>query len=270
MRRRGWLGVFVFLWALGCAAPAAAFRIGFTEYMFFANTALTIKKGPVTIPGNVGVNDAGGRLRIGANSDVKGTAAADRMFFGTDAAVEACAFNRTIGGQPGAVCITQGPAVPLPMTPWPPLTVPDIDPCVTAGGNNLTVPAGGAMSPPTGSCFGAVDVKDGGTLNLVGGRAYNFKSLRLQNTAILNGNGAIVKVKGSVVAQPNASMIGVTLYTAGSRGVAVGVGRGTLLDNVSLTAPNGTVHIHADVIIGLDVEVLADRIIVEPIISVVP
>lgn len=269
MRNDSLLAGIAFLWALALAAPAGAITIGGIDYAFFAETAIKVEDGTVNILGDVAVSDAGGLLRLGGGNTIVGTATADRMSFGASSHVTACEFNRAMRGDPGAACGTEAPAT-VPITAWPPFPVPETDPCVQAGQNNLTVPVGGAASPLPGSCFGAVDVKQGGTLTLSPGAAYNFKSIRLHAGSALNGNDAVVNVKGRIVTEALVTVAGVTINSSASRGSVIGVGSNSTLQGVVLIAPNATVRVRAGTLVGTDVEVLARRIILGPITVVIP
>src|SRR5262249_38867638 len=184
MPTRFLLGALALVCALAFVVPAYAITINGVDYTLFAKTTIKMEDGNTTIDGNVGVNDVGGFLRIGAQNKITGTATADKIFFGTGSTVGHCEFNTSAGGHPAASCATPAPA-PRPVTAWPPLPVPVVPNCVNAQ-PDLTVPVNGTASPAPG-CFGDVSLKDGATLNLSAG-TYNFKSLRMESGSILNGN----------------------------------------------------------------------------------
>ena len=121
-------GALAILCALAFAGPADAINIGGTDYTLFAKTNVKMKDGSLlSIQGNVGVNDVGGLLRIGASNRIMGAAFADTMVFGRGAKVDNCAFNASTRGDPTAACteisstilpITHGLQCPFPSFPW--------------------------------------------------------------------------------------------------------------------------------------------------------
>lgn len=282
MRNSLWLARFILLCVLGFTTPAAAIDIAGVDYTFFAKTKIQMQNGPSNVPGNVGVNDQGGLLRVGAANTIFGDAIADRMFFGTSAVVTGrCESNIFKGIDPTVVCLgpaASGPAA-LPITEWPPENVPQVDPfdsCVDIE-HDFVVPVGASL-PLTPGCYGDVRIRDGAILTLEPGD-YSFRSLRIENEALLFGGGARVAVKGHVVTEPRVTIANVSITTPASRGVAIVVGIGSSLDGVSLAAPNGTVQIRRDVVLGCDatlpecppnVSVVAERIVVGPITFVIP
>jgi hypothetical protein len=266
MGRYGLLVGLAFLCALAFVAPAHAITIDGTDYALFAKTAIEMEDGESTILGNVGVNDVGGLLRVGAFNNIVGTATADDLFFGTASQVSVCAFNTSGGVDPDAVCGRQAQAI-TPITAWPPAPVPTVPPCVNTWPDVIVHHRDSVSLDP--GCYGDVRIGDGATLTLAAG-TYDFKTLRLENGSLLNGNGAIVNVKGLVVTEPAVSISGVTINSSASRGVVVGIGHGSFLDSVVLNAPNGTVHLHRGVVVAFVVEVIARRIVVGPITVVIP
>jgi hypothetical protein len=267
MRRRFFLGTLALLCALAFVVPAQAITINGTDFVLFAKTTIKMEDGPTVINGNVGVNDVGGLLRIGAGNTINGIAIADRMFFGSGAKVTDCEFNTSTGGNPSAVCGTQSPAV-LPITSWPPSPVPVVPSCVNTN-PDVIVPAGGSLALAPG-CYGDVDVRDNATLTLSAG-TYNFKSLRLQTGSLLDGNSATVNVKGLVVTEPGVTINDVNITTVASGTFeAIIIGNSSTLNNVVLYAPNARMHLHQGGVYT-NFEGIAVFITVEPIqIGTVP
>src|SRR5262245_7744805 len=159
--------------ALVGAVPAAAVKIGGTDYALFAQCQLGMEDGPTTITGNIAVNEIcgalNGFLRIGAHNVVNGSATANRMFFGSSSSVTTCNFNILAGGDAAAACgnIPPDPVPPgatLPVTSWPPLPVPT----VTPGTTDFTCPASQTCNLPHGQ-YRDISAGDGATLNLDGG-----------------------------------------------------------------------------------------------------
>jgi hypothetical protein len=265
MGRYSLLGGLAILCALAFIAPADAITINGKTYVLFAKTAIEMEDGWTAIFGNAGVNDVGGRLRVGAFNIIRGTAAADDMFFGTHSVVDGCDFNTSTGVDPNAVCGSQAP-VTAPITVWPPAPVEPVPSCVNTQPSEI-VPHGESKILDPG-CYGDVRIGGEATLTLAAG-TYSFKSLRLKNRSHLNGNGAIVNVKGLVVTKPSVAIIGVTINSSVSRGVVVRIGKGSFLEDVLLNVPDGTVHLHRGVVVGFVVGVVARRIIVDTITGVI-
>jgi hypothetical protein len=259
-------GIVAFFCALAEVVPADAVTINGVDYVLFGKTAIKMEDGGTNVPGNVGVNDVGGLLRIGANNSISGTATADRMFFGTGAQVTSCEFNTSTGGNPNTVCGTQS-AASVPITAWPPLPVPLVPSCVDTQ-PDLVVPPNGSASPSPG-CFGDIRLRDGATLTLSPG-TYNFRSVRLETGSTLDGNGAHVNVKGSLITEPSVTINDVTL-TAVAAGTfeAIVIGNSSSVNSSVLYAPNARMHLHQGGIYS-NSEFVAVFITVEPIQSTVP
>ena len=267
MGRYAVLGGLTFLCALAFVAPAHAIMIDGINYVLFAKKAIELEDGRTTIVGHVGVNDVGGVLRVGAFNSIFGIARADGMFFGTASLVDACDFNTSTGIDPDAVCGSQAPAG-APMTAWPPSPVPAAPSCVETRPNLVVHHRGSASLAP--DCYGDVRIADGATLTL-GAGTYDFKSLRLENGSLLDGGGgAIVNVKGLIVTEPAVTIVGVAINSSASKGVVVGIGKGSFLEDVVLNAPYGTVQLQRGLVLGPVVEIVAKRIVVAPITAVVP
>src|SRR5262245_28019676 len=170
--------------ALVGAVPAAAVKIGGTDYALFAQCQLGMEDGPTTITGNIAVNEIcgalNGFLRVGAHNVVNGTATANRMFFGTASTVTTCEFNVLTGGNASAACgnIPPDPIPPgasLPITAWPPITPL---PSVTPGATDFVCQASQTCSPPAGQ-YRDIRAGDNATINLDGG-TYQARNLFLE------------------------------------------------------------------------------------------
>jgi hypothetical protein len=249
--------------------PGSAFVIGGVDYVLFAKTAVLMQPGPLIFVGNIGVNDAGGLLRVGARNLVLGTVTADRLRLGVAALADTCEFNTPLGGDPATACGTQASAA-LPLSPtWPPFAIPDVDPCVGDRGNDFTVEPGEVVTLPAGACFGHVRVKRSGILVLSAGAPFNFESVRLEDGSLLDGRGAVLTVKGQITTARSVTISAIGITTL-ARGMAIGIGAEAALADVLLAAPNGTVQVHRGVVVGPGVEILATRIIVAPITFAIP
>jgi hypothetical protein len=213
-----------------------------------------------------------GRLQIGSNNDIVGTAIADNIIFGSNSETDTCKFNEATGAVvPGTVChtvVTPLPAGTFPLVAaWPPgpLGAVPVNNCVNAA-LSITVGNGGAASPVPG-CYKDVFVGLGGTLNLSAG-SYVFKSLTLKAGAILNGNNATVNVQGHTNTEA-ATINDVTIQTPGTVAQTVTefiiIGNGSTLSNVVLYAPTSAIHLHLGTT-GTNVEAVANFVTVEPVI----
>ena len=238
--------VLIAVLALLCApgfvvvAPADAVVINGVDYVLFGKTAVKMEDGGfMNILGNVGVNDVGGLLRVGAHNAIVGTATADTMFFGSASSVAACEFNTSTGGNPNVACGSQGPTLPLPLTAWPPLPLPAVTPCPP----DVTVAPGATLNLAPG-CRQDVRVRDGATLNLSPG-LYEWKSLRVETGATVNGGGATVNLTGQFVTEPSVTINDVTV-TSVAQGTfeAISIGNSSAVNNSLLYAPDARMHLH--------------------------
>ncbi len=230
--------------AIALPVPADATSIGGTEYALFANLSIRMENGPVNITGNIAVNDPDGFIQFGSHNTVNGTATAHRITFASFTAVTTCEFDISTGSSAGCGSIDTPVSQPLPIVAWPPLGLVNVLPCVNTA-PDLTVPPGGSASPDPG-CYGAVRVRDNGTLNLSAG-IYNFKNLRLEQGATLKGAGVdptTVNAKGLVTTEAGVTIQDVTIKTQGSIGSVITIGVGSTVTNVLFYAPNGTIHLH--------------------------
>jgi hypothetical protein len=270
MRSKVLLGTIALLSAFAFAAPANAMVINGTDYVLFGKTAVKMEDGPIVINGNVGVNDVGGLLRIGAHNKIFGTATADNMFFGTGAEVDVCKYNTSTGGNPVAVCGNIPPdpnppgAGPFPIVAWPPQAVPASFPVTNS---NQVCPAGGALALAPGD-YGGLDVKDNCVLTLAAG-TYNFKKIRLQNGSTTNGAGStatFVNTNGSIITEPGIDVNGVKMTSVNSGTFeAIVIGNNSTLNDVILYAPNARMHLHQGGVYT-NFEGVAVFITVEPIV----
>lgn len=240
MRKSIFLGVVAFLSAIAFVAPAHAINVGGIEYAIFGKTTVKMEDGAFTqIQGNVGVNDVGGLLRVGAQNSILGKAVSDTMFFGSGSSVTDCLFNTSTGGNANAVCGTQAATPPLPLGAWPPLPVPTVTPCLP----NVIVPVGGTLNLAPG-CRQDVRVRDGGTLILSAG-VYEFKSLRLETGSFLHGNGAVINLTGIFVTEPAVNISGVTLTTVATGTFeGINIGNSSTVNNSRFYAPFSRMHLH--------------------------
>ncbi len=241
MRARVVIGTLALLCAPVCVVPAEAVIINGVDYVLFGKTAVKMEDGGfMSIFGNVGVNDVGGLLRVGAHSTIGGTGTADTMFFGTNSSVATCEFNTSTGGNASAACGTQNATPALPLAVWPPLPVPlAVTPCLP----NLTVAPGTTVALAPG-CRQDVRVRDGATLILDFG-LYEFRSLRVETGATLSGSGSTVNLTGQFLTEPSAAISDVTV-TSVAQGTfeAISIGNSSTVNNSLLYAPNARMHLH--------------------------
>src|SRR5262245_4524655 len=260
-------GALAILCALAFAGPADAINIGGTDYTLFAKTNVKMKDGALlSIQGNVGVNDVGGLLRIGAANKIMGAAFADTMVFGRGAKVDNCAFNASTRGDPTAAC-TEISSTILPITAWPPVPVP----VVSVGVLNPICPADGALALAPGN-YGDLKVKGGCVLTLSAG-TYSFKTLHMKAGSRMVGAGAtstFIHVLRLVVTEPR-----VTINDASITSISVGtseaikIASDSVLNNVRLYAPNARLRLHQGGVYK-NFEGIAESITVDPITIGVP
>src|SRR5262249_22036800 len=255
MRSRILLGALIVISVFAMATAAQAVTVNGVDYTILAKYKvlmegsdncphdLSVNPPPpgkvcMNIIGNVGVSDPDnpadsndGRLQIGSNNDIVGTAIADQILFGSFSQTDNCKFNTgtPFPSGPGAnsQCITSIvnplPAGTLPIVAaWPPgplLAVP-VNNCVNlAATPSVTVAAGWTLAIAPG-CYKTVTVGAGGTLNLSAG-SYVFKTLTLKAGATLNGNGADVNVQGLTSTEAGSALNDVTIKTPGTAGQTV-------------------------------------------------
>jgi len=239
MRTRVLPGALAILCALAFAVPAGAINIGGTDYTLLGKTNVTMKNGSLlSIQGTVGVNDVGGRLRIGASNKITG-AVADTMFFGSGATVDNCAFNTSTGGHPTAACLEISSTI-LPITAWPPVPVP----VVSAGVRDPICPTDGALDLAPGN-YRNLQVNAGCVLALIAGN-YNFKSLHMRAGSTMTGAAATATAIHvlKVVTGPRVTIndVSITAIAVGPFD-AIKIARDSVLNNVRLYAPNARLHL---------------------------
>jgi hypothetical protein len=301
MTKRILLGMLVLLCAFALVTPAHAITVGGVDYVFLAKYGILMEQSDdcphilvppgvppagklcMNIQGAVGVSDVAnpadgndGRLRIGANNDIRGLVKAHSIVFATGSSSDKCEFDVSLGVAPvPPVCIAQPNTVPavLPIVAaWPPgpLGAVPFNNCVNAG-LSVTVPS----APPQGlapGCYKDIRINAGGILNLSPGN-YIFKTLRLLAGATLNGNGAAVNVQSLTITEAGAKLNDVTISTPGTvNGLQsvtefISIGSGSTLTNVVLYAPTSAIHVHGGTN-GTNVEVIANFITIEPVIIV--
>jgi len=303
MRNRILLGILVALCTLALVTPASAVTINGVEYTILAKSKILMEgsddcphilnppgvpppgKVCMNIIGNVAVSDGNnpadqndGRLQIGSNNDIRGEVIADEILFGTGSQSDSCEFNTsvpvpTVG--PNGNCLTA--PVPFPGTPnlvaWPPLGAVQIPVgCNPATAPNLTVPAGGNLSPVPG-CYRDALVNAGGTLNLAAG-TYTFRNLTSKAGANILGAGSTsttVIVQSLTNTDAGSTTSGVTIESPGTAAQSVKefiiIGSGSILADVLLYVPTAAIHLHLGTT-GTNVEAVANFITVEPVILV--
>lgn len=264
------LGLFA---ALALATSASAITVNGVDYVLLAKRHLHMENstsGGTRITGNVGVSDADdAHMHIGAHNSIEGTAIAHTIIFGSFSLTTTCRFDIRSGvvpNPPNSICKsveTPLPAGTLPLVAaWPPgpLGAVPIEPCVNTA-PNFTVPIGATVPLPPG-CYRDVRVNNGGTLNLESGN-YIFRNLRLLHGSTLNGASQLVNVQNLTITEPNVTINDVAIHTPGTVGEEVQILHYSRLKDVQIYAPNATVHMHVG-IIGVNVEVIADSIDIEP------
>ncbi len=262
MRTRLFLGSLVLLCALAFVVPAQAVTINGVDYLLFAQCKIGMEDGGTNITGNIAVNEIcgteNGFLRIGAHNIVNGSATANRMFFGTSSTVTTCNFNISTGGNANATCGSQNAAV-LPITAWPPLPVPTVNPSAT----NFTCQSFQICNLPAGA-YRDIRAKDNSVLNLDGG-TYEARNLTIENKATLNGNSSAVNLTNVFSTEPNATIndVNITSIKVGTVEVMV-TGNNSTINNSLLYAPFARAHLHQNTI-GQGTETVAVLITVEPI-----
>lgn len=281
MRTRMLVVALAVLSALAFVVPAGAVTINGTDYALFARCKIGMENGPISIDGNIAVNEICGTqqgfLHLGINNIVTGSATANNIFFGNGSQVGICNFNNSTGGNPGLVCGAQNPAV-LPITNWftgIPLPVPAVIP----GNQDVVCPPD--CNPVPGD-YQDIRVKDNATLTLSPGGVYNARSLLVEFGATLNGNGAAVNLKNGFTSEALANINDVTitstngvtsvnpLLCSGANGLGttaevIETGNGTKVSNSIFYAPCGRMHLHQS---GefTNFEGIAVLITVEPVI----
>src|SRR5262245_46657153 len=149
-----------------------------------------------SIEGDVGVNDAGGFLRLGRRTRVGGdaTVTADTVRIGNGSQIPVLFANVLLGsGAKESVGSVSGAILPI-QEPF--CTIPALD----CGGSPVRVKRGatGPQLPP--GSYGDVELEQGSRLFLAGG-AYQFCSLRVGRRAAIDGLGVgqtTIDVKGDV------------------------------------------------------------------------
>jgi hypothetical protein len=271
MRTRLLVGTLAALAALAFVIPAEAIVINGVDYALFGRCKIGMENGPISIDGNVAVNEICGTqqgfLHIAINNVITGSATANNMFFGTNAQVGTCNYNNSTGGNPNAVCAAQNTPInpPLPITAWPPLPVPT----VTPGNTDVVCPPD--CNPAPGN-YRDIRVKDNGTMNLSPG-VYEARSFKVGSGGTVNGNNAEVNLTGSFgtegVATINdvkiTSIFGQNVLPIGSTAEVMEPGLGAHLNNVVLYAPFARMHLHLGGVYT-NFEGIAVLIAVEPII----
>ena len=267
------LATLVLFGALALTTSASAITVNGTDYVLLAKSHLHMENslgGSMQITGNVGVSDdsSAAHMHIGSHNTIAGTAIAHTMVFGSFSLTDVCRFDERSGDVPNPPTkLCKSVETPLPpgtlplVAPWPPLGPVPIEPCVNAG-DNITVPAGGTMTLDPG-CYRDVRINKAGTLNLKPGN-YIFRNLRLIYLSTLNGKTALVNVQGLTITEQSTVINEVSIHTPAAVGEEIQILHYSRLNDVQLYAPNATVHLHVG-IVGVNVEVIADVIDVEPV-----
>jgi cysteine-rich repeat protein len=193
-----------------------------------------------TVAGDLGVNEPGGRLRLGRRVVVDGTVSGDEVSIGNDSEVAAAEAN--VLHSPKATVGSVGiPTLPR-QDPFCPIA------SLGCGGANLEVAKGEAVGPLAPGSYGDVVVQKGGTLRL-GGGAYRFCSLDTDRDATIEATGPVqttLDVSGNLRLK-NGSRLGPVagvappIVHAGGTGVKLGAGGDVM---AFLSAP------HARVVLG--------------------
>lgn len=262
------LGMLVALCALALVTPAHAIVAKGVDYTFLAKRTILMEQGPTVINGNIGVSDPDGRLQIGSHNTIKGTTTANNTIFGSFSLTSLCQYNVKSGAAPSAtfpIClatVTPLPAGLLPLVPnWPPgpLGAVPVDNCVNTA-QNVTIATSGPLAP---GCYRDVRVNAGVIVTLSAG-TYTMRNFRMINGSKLLGAGQTINVQSLPITEPNVTIENVTIITPATAG-DVHFFNDNRLTNVTIYAPNTTVHLHTGTI-GKNIQVIGEDIIIEPIL----
>jgi cysteine-rich repeat protein len=209
--------------------PASAQPRNEEAYLFLLREGAKVKG---TVGGNIGVNDAGGKLKIGrAALLATGTAAvADRVFLRADVRVFDV-FANTLRFTPDKAVISGAVTRPIPPPVYvtEPLVVPDpfapanFPPAfpITCGGPDVVSDVSGGFALTPGS-YGRVTLNRGGRATLAPG-TYDICDLKVDKTADLEITGPVtINVRDGFQVKSGASLI--PLGTLGANDVQVNFG----------------------------------------------
>jgi len=265
------VGTFALLGVLGFTLPASAFvpAGGSLDCVLFACTSIKFEQGPTKIQGNVCVQQnnppaAPGLLKTGNNNQIAFPgfkAIAQKVDLASGSQEGNCFFDTTVGANPANVCQSTA-AFQDPGSCLPPPVVPS---CVNAA-PPINCPTGGSISNLAAGCYGKVNIQDGCTVTLVPGGHYDFQSLFLGNSASFGATSgkATVNVLKGTVTEPHVSFQNVDLASPSSLGECIEIANSSTVTNSTFLAPNCTIHIHQSTL-GVGVEFMANRLIVEPV-----
>lgn len=250
---------------LAFVAPAEAVVTPCGEFTFFAKNRIAFEQGATTVNGNVLVTSATGVVVVGAHNTINGTVTAHKITLGTGSVVATCVADIVTG--PGTCTTTTGTfaafAAANPTCVDYPLTDPVVvDTCVD------TAPKLNVTTNPTNlapGCYGALNVADGVTLNLVAG-TYNFKTIFLGSGSDVIGvdDSTIVNVKGLFTTENAVVLTNLQINSAQSVGEAH-IGHGSIVTNVTFNIPRGTLHIHTGSELKECSELVGQKLEVQPV-----
>jgi len=322
--RRQWIGILSLLFSSFLfAVPANAANLaqcpapdGTTEFVLIAEDniifeAQSANSGRI-INGNVLVtsrhpaggtfNNTGlGFVKIGANTNIRGTVIADVIILPDGGAkIQACIANTIIGS---AVALSKGSCEnllppPTPTTPpagskfddfatahpacVQPVTfsslcgpTPTVAACANTA-NSLTLGAGDTLTipspttnPPNATCFGDLKLGPGAVLSLGNAGPFSFKTVSMSAGARLIGpaGGATVNVNGKFNTEAGVTLSNIDLNIAqDSPNEVLNIFNNSILTNVNINAPFGKCHLHTDVNYCTS-EACCEVLDVEPIVA---
>ena len=248
--------------------------------------------------GNLLVTSLTGRIKLGPNVRINGTAIAKTIEFpGNGTSVIANCVADIITGVPGvgsgASCFTPAGGFTAFLAAHPNCVdtagsgptfeslcgpPPVADPCVSSA-PDLNVPPGATRNIPDASgrtCFKNVNLKDAAILNLTTAGPFVFGSLRVQTGARLNGvpgstpPTTIVNMNGQIITEPGANITDVRLNVATTSANAVNIEKNSVLTNVVVDAPFGTCHPHTGTQLRACSELCCKFLDVQPITGECP
>ena len=235
---------FLLSWSSLPVQPASAVVVNGQDFALLAQNQINLTNGPITINGNVGVNNPGGLLKLGGiNVEIDGTAISDSTILNTGSTINGTLETNHLSGNGTATSVQ--PAPPLPFAnPFP--SVPGTDPCVNSA-PMMAVPAGQSVTLPSGSCFSQLRLGDNATVTLAAGGTYNFGSVQMLHGSTLASAGpgtADINVKSTFSTEGSNVVDNVNVLDSfNGSNLAIAIGQHSKITG-NLEAPNAIIHIH--------------------------
>jgi hypothetical protein len=222
---------------------ASAIVVNGQDFALLAQNQINLSNGPITINGNVGVNNPGGLLKLGGiNVEINGTAISDFTILNKGSRINGTLKTNHLNGTGTATTIQPAPPLPF-VTPFP--SVPATDACVDSAPVK-TVPPGQSVTLPSGSCFSQLKIGDNATVTLAAGGIYNFGSVQMLkgSTLTTGAAGADIHVKKSFGTEGSNVVENVNvLVSFNGSNRAIAIGQNSKITG-NLEAPNAIIHIH--------------------------